>query len=183
MFAPLAFCPLGWALLEVWLLDAHARLVAHMIVTLPAVIIVGVSILRYRRWHKYSYPPLSQGTHVPRAKDAASALLLLFVGAILGVLILQASTVLLFAAAAGMIFLPWSRLPSCRGRLVLACLLVWVGSGIALAVGPQAISRMFMLLAAWVFLSTSCISLVLHLLQVRRAENRMTILATDIEHA
>lgn len=151
-FIGLAFSLSGWLLAGAGLLSVHAGLRAHLISTLMALYLVFCSTKRLKLAQQFLHErPGSPATQrsSSAAVQVAWALLPLMTGVLVGVLILGGSTVLLGLATCVFTFVPWSRVPICRDRIVVASVLMCIGMGLPMLVARHPISPIFLFICAW----------------------------------
>lgn len=146
-FSALLFCFLGWAILELWTVGAHAGLMPHLINALACAPVMGCSL---RRFHVACPPHLRAGP-AGRRKAGKPALALPFVvGAAFGAALAGGSLILLALLSAGSCCLPWTRSGVHRQRLPLSFLALATGAALPLlAAGARPLAIMVALPAAW----------------------------------
>jgi hypothetical protein len=172
-FIAFVFSLAGWALLALWFLRMGAGFLAH---GTAASVGLWLSFLSIRR------PGIGPGDRSQRERsatqehrtfrgaDAGWALLLLAVGAVLGVLVLRGGTIALGAAGIGLSFAPWSRVHFCRNHFGAACTMVWIGMASIMAPGYRSITPMFLPIACWVLWACACLGLFWRIDQLSRAQ-------------
>jgi hypothetical protein len=167
-FLPLFYSLAGWGLAHAWLILIHASLSAHILAAVPALALVALSSLRASA----DGMEKERGIASPGSGWAAArgALLLLFVGAGFGLLVVNGSVFLLVMAALSFTFVPSAWLPFGTHNVGLPVLITGIGFMSVIVPGFQDIGYMVLPLATWAFWICACCPLLLRIEQSWRAE-------------
>lgn len=153
-FIGFAFSLIGWAFIEAWLIAHHIGPRAHLVPTLIALYLAFSSIKR----STLTRQDLRTGDHSSAqqgdklgAKQLGWALILLLAGAMMGALIGTGSVFLVGMGAAGLSYAPWSRIPLCRDRPVVASLAMCTGVALPTLITYRSFDPIYLVLMGWVF--------------------------------
>lgn len=182
-FGALTFSLLGWALLEFWLLKMRVPGRTHVVPALIGVILITMAV---RRSRLASHGFLEAAAPARRLRstltfaEARSALVLLGIGALLGLFIRTGSVVLLGAVVTPLYFAAWSRITLCHKNPVLSRTIVLGAVAVLLVTPPRAPDLMFFPLGCWVFWTYSCVSLLDAAARSRRTGTRAQAHRKDV---
>lgn len=169
-FVPLFYSLAGWGLVHAWLVLINVSSRAHIIAAVPALALVGLSALRasaeLRSMEKEG------GASSPASRWAATrgALLLLFLGAAFGLLVVNGSVFLLAMSALLLTFVPAAWLPFRTHNIGLPVLITGIGFMSVILPGFRHIDFMVLPLATMAFWLSACCPLLLRIEQSWRAE-------------
>lgn len=173
LFIPFVFSIAGWAMLEAWLLQVGARFGAHGAATLCGAWL-GYLCLRRPRIGRVAHPASVSTAAIEHRRfgsaDAGWMAILLVLGGLMGALASLSSAVVLGAAAIALSLFPWSRVQLCRHYFFGACAAAWTGMLSVMALRHGYIAATFLPLACWVLWTTACISLLMRIERLARAE-------------
>lgn len=172
LLVALVYSAAAFVLMELWLLGMGAGLRAHGLAALFGLWPIVLCIRRPRigRRDLSRHEHAARQRHGFRTADAGRVLVLLLVGAILGMLVLRAGTVALGIAAVGLSFAPWQRVDFCRKHFLLASTTMLTGMLSVMAVGYRSILPMFLPIACWIFWASAGIALLWRIEKLSRAE-------------
>lgn len=181
-FLGVTFAVLGLGLLSTWLGMIGASVLAHVIALFIGMGMVAFAVRRTPS-NTVSLPDgPGQVSNAPFAPSApAWALVLLALGAVLGILMLSSSIFFLGVFASMLCFFPWARIPLCRRHLLLACLAVWIGTASVLVLQRDDCELMFFPLATWIFWTCSFADISLKTYQSRQLARKDRIAAFGVE--
>lgn len=169
-FVPLFYALAGWGLAHASLVLINASWRAHLIAAVPALALVALSALRASA--DLCSKENEGGAPSPDSRWAATrgALLLLFSGAALGLLVVNGSVFLLAMAALSFTFVPSAWLPFGKRNVGLPVLITGIGFVSVIVPGFRNIDFMVLPLATWAFWIGACCPLLLRIEQSWRAE-------------
>lgn len=146
IFPSFFYAIFGLVLAQVGAAQVHGSWGLHVFLGVPGLTLSGLALFRARRhWPATAAMP-SLRAHV------FGWLLLLMVGAVIGVLACAGSVLLLSIVAALTYVVPWSKIPVCRARFVPSSMAFLAGAvaSVALVVlGGRAIDPIHTMIAAW----------------------------------
>jgi hypothetical protein len=146
-FSALLFCCLGWAILEYWIVRAHAGALPHLINVLACAPVMGCSL---RRFHTVCPRHLRTGMRPGGHTAGTLALALLFAaGAAFGAVLASGSVALVAVLTAAACWMPWTRFRVHRQHLLLSFLALAAGGMLPLAASGRPLTIMVALPAAW----------------------------------
>jgi hypothetical protein len=147
--------------MNTWLFMVHARLLAHLLVTILWLSPALVSLLRIRRAKSEAEDALIAYVKADIGVSSIGwPIVLLITGSSVGLLIVAGSTALLGVFAIGCGMVPWYRIRLCRERPVWASLIMCGGGAIVVAIYRHHVGFMFLPLAAWTLSVTALIALL-----------------------
>lgn len=165
-FSAILFSTLGWALFLAWSIKVKAGYGAQLLPALVGIILVALAVRRYRLHWPSSRPEGSTQPGQQRKRlrvslaDAFSLVLMITIGYVIAQLVFIGSTFLLLAFAFGASLVPWSRIPFCRNRFLVAVATVFVATALPLLITHARIDPFHLLFAAWALASVACMALV-----------------------
>lgn len=169
-FVPLFYSLAGWGLAHAWLILINASARAHILAAAPALVLVGLTALRASA----DLRSMRKKQGIPRPDSrwgvARGALLLLFLGAAFGLLLVNGSVVLLAMTALFFAFVPSAWLPFQTRHVGLPVLITGTGFMSVILPGFDNIGLMILPLATWAFWLSACCSLLLRIEHSWRAE-------------
>jgi len=147
-FTALLFCCLGWTVLAVWIVGAHAGAMPHLINTLAC---APVMVCSLRRFHAACPRYLRTGMRPPGVHTAGKlAFALLFAsGAAFGAALASGSVLFNALLALACCCMPWTRCRVHRQHLLLSLLALAAGAALSLAASARPLTIMTALPAAW----------------------------------
>ncbi len=169
-FVPLFYSLAGWGLAHAWLVLVNASSGAHLITAVPALALVGLSALRASADLRSMEKESGVSSSVSRWADTRGALLLLFLGAAFGALVVNGSVFLLAVAALSLTFVPSTWLPFRTHHVALPLLITGIGFMAVVLPGFRHIDFMVLPLATWALWLCACGPLLLRIEQSWRAE-------------
>lgn len=169
-FVPLFYALAGCGLLHAWLVLIKASSKAHILAAVPALALVALSTMRASADLRSMEKEESVPSPNSRWAAARGALLLLFVGAAFGLLVVNGSVFLLALAALSFTFAPPAWLPFGKHNVGLPVLITAIGFVSVILRGFRDIGFMVFPLAAWAFWISACCPLLLRIEQSWREE-------------
>jgi cbb3-type cytochrome oxidase subunit 1 len=147
-FSALLLTFLGWAILERWILAAHAGAMPHLISSLACAPVLACAL---RRFHAVC-PRHQRISARPTGVAATRALvltLLCAVGALFGIAACTGSMVLVAVPAALCCVTPWTVLRAHQQHLFLSFVALTAGAALAPALAGMPLNLMAAMSAAW----------------------------------
>lgn len=142
--------------MNIWLSMVHVSLPGRLLITMPWLSLAVLSMLLH-----YRTPPRPlDDKKADIISSIGWSILLLIAGGVIGLLVLQGSTVLIGIFAASYSCAPWHRLRLCRQHPVSASLLMCGGGALVLTIYRHHVEFMFMPIAAWILGVSSFIALL-----------------------
>ncbi|TFW29879.1 hypothetical protein [Massilia horti] len=154
-FSAFLFSTFGWALLEIQLLGAHARPIAHLLASVPALPLSAVSFRRCRLWWPSFDDPHDDGAKFNADRhflrdDLCPCSALVVTGAVLAFFVNGGSIFLLGLVAGGISLVPWARIAFCNKHFFVSWTMLALGGAAVLIVGPRAQFPFQYVIGAWV---------------------------------
>lgn len=168
-FLPLFFALAGWTLLHLWFHLVGANMRAHIVAACFGMLLALWSAIRRQDGDDAGADETRSTPGRSGTGAVAGVLLLLLLGAAVGMLVAQGSVLLLGMLATGANFAPWDRLPHARRHPALPCAIAGAGFAAAFLAGYDSIDVMFLPVASWALWLASLLGLTLGAVRRRRA--------------
>jgi hypothetical protein len=178
IFSAVVLTALAWLVLEKCLFDRGANAIAHLFVSLYAMVPAALGIRRYRSHNAFPSRPEEKRKQNWRErflkpKNMASALLMVCSGYFLILMILKSGFFLTGIYAVVFMSVPWTRIALCRNEFFAASVLVVLGALLALLTAPLPRVPFILLYAAWVFLLCGLSALLLVIIKARQSAGQV----------